>query len=183
MRKLIIIALSILSILLLSSCTIGGSRTGMLNLDNDDRIANARLKQVLEAIKNKDSETLKSLFSKQALSDADDFDKSMEDLFDFFQGEVDSWEKPSGPTVFESNEHGRKTKQINSYYDVSTDKQKYFFLMRDYPVDTEHPDNVGLYLLLIVKSEDEEKIWDGEQKIIYDGKVKIPRVGVYLPIK
>lgn len=183
MRKLIISSILILGMLFLSSCSLGNSRTEMLNRDSDDTKANARLEQVIEAIKNKDKESLKSLFSQKALSEVDDFDGSTNDLLDFFQGEVESWKKSSGPTVFESNDHGHVKKEVSSYYYVNTDKQKYFFLLQDYPVDTDHPDNVGLYLLLVVKSEDREKIYDGDKKILYDGNKDIPRVGIYLPIK
>lgn len=167
----------------LSSCSIGGSRTEMLNRNNDEKKANARLVDIIKALENQDKDALKKMFSKQALSEVDDFDKSIDDLFDFFQGEVDSWEKPSGPTVFESNDHGHKKKEVNSYYYLNTDKQKYFLLLRDYPVDTDHSDNVGLYLILLVKAEDEEKIYDGEQKILYDGNKKLSHAGIYIPIK
>lgn len=183
MHKIIISLMLIFSILFLSSCSVGGLRAEMLNRDNDDAKANARLEQVLEAIKKKDKENLKSMFSRQALKDADNFDSSMEDLLDFFQGKVDSWKKSSGPTVFESNDHGRKKKEVNSYYYVNTDKQKYFFLLQDYTVDTEHPDNVGLYLLLLVKAENREKIYDGDQKILYDGDKEVFHAGIYLPLK
>jgi hypothetical protein len=169
--------------LLLSSCSLGGSRTGILNKDNDDNKAAVRLEQVIEAIKNKDKDAMKSMFSKQALDKADDFNSSVDDLFNFFQGKVDSLEKPSGPTVFESNDHGHKKKEVSSYYYVNTDKQKYFFLLQDYPVDTDHHDNVGLYMLLVVKAEDHEKIYDGGQKILYDGNQEISHAGIYMPIK
>ena len=183
MRKLIICLISILCMLFLSSCSMGGSRVGMLNGDNDEKKAAAKLEQVIEAIKNKDKDSLKSLFSKKALSEAVDFDDNIYALFDFIQGEVDSWKKSSGPSVSEKNNHGHVEKVVSSYYYVDTDKQKYFFLLRDYPVDTDHPDNVGLYLLLVVKAEDEEKIWDGDEKIIYDGNKKLSHAGIYLPIK
>lgn len=183
MQKIIISSILILSMLLLSSCTIGGSRTGILNKNKDDKKAAIRLERVIEAIKNKDKNALKSIFSKQALEEADDFDSKVDDLFNFFQGEVVSWKKPSGPTVFESNDHGHEKKEVSSYYYVNTDKQKYFFLLRDYPVDTDHSDNVGLYMLLVVKAEDEEKIYDGGQKILYDGNQKISHAGIYIPIK
>ncbi len=183
MNKLIISSVLILGMLFLSSCSIGGSRTSMLNIDSDEAKANARLEKVIEAIKNKDKEALKAMFSKKALSEANDFDSSMDDLFNFFQGKVDLWKKSSGPTVFESNDHGEKKKEVSSYYYVNTDKQKYFFLLEDYPIDTDHPDNVGLYLLLAVKAEDREKIYDGTQKILYDGKIKLSHAGIYLPIK
>lgn len=187
MKKVIfkyVLALSLVVMMLfLTSCSLGLSRTEMLNRDSDDKKAGARLEQVIETIKNKDKDALKAMFSKQALDEADDFDGSMDYLFEFIQGEIDSWEKSSGPTVFESNDYGHKTKEVSSYYDVNTDLQKYFFLLRDYPVDTDHPDNVGLYMLLVVKAEDEEKIWDGDQKIIYDGDQKLSHAGIYIPIE
>jgi len=155
----------------------------MLFKDNDDKKAEARLKEVIEALENQDKDALKAMFSEQALDEADDFDDSMDYLFDFFQGEVDSWEKSSGPTVFESNDYGHKTKEVSSYYYVNTDKQKYFFLLDDYPIDTDHPNNVGLYMLLVVKAEDREKIYDGEEKILYDGDQEISRVGIYIPLE
>ena len=183
MNKKLLILLFLINILLLSSCSLGGSRTEMLNKDSDDKKANVRLEEVIEAIENQDKDALKEMFSEQALDEADDFNGSMDYLFDFFEGEVDSWEKSSGPTVFESNNYGHKTKEVSSYYYVNTDKQKYFFLLRDYPVDTDHPDNVGLYMLLVVKAEDEEKLWDGDQKILYDGNQKISHAGIYIPVE
>ncbi|MDD7793075.1 DUF5104 domain-containing protein [Clostridium sp. 'White wine YQ'] len=183
MQKLIIGSILILSMLLLSSCSIGGSRTEMLNKDSDDTKANGRLEQVIEAIRNKDKDALRGMFSKQAADATDNFDSGVDNLFGFIQGKVGSWEKLDGPTVFESNDHGHETKEVNSYYYVNTDKQKYFFLLQDYPIDTDHPDNVGLYMLLVVKAEDEKDIYDGDKKIIYDGDKKISHAGIYIPIK
>lgn len=169
--------------LFLSSCSLGGARTEMLNKDNDDKKADARLEQVIGAIRNQDKDALKALFSKQAQDDADDFDGGVDYLFGFIQGKIGSWEKSDGPTVFESNNYGHNKKEVNSYYYVNTDKQKYFLLLQDYPVDADHPNNVGLYMLLVVKAEDEEKIYDGNQKILYDGNQKISHAGIYIPLK
>ena len=183
MSKFKAIVLLITTICFLSSCSLGGLRTEMLNRESDDTKANIRLEQILDTIKNKDKDTLKSLFSKQALNETDDFDGSVDDLFDFFLGEVDSWEKSSGPGVSETNDYGHITKEVSSYYYVNTDKQQYFFLLRDYPVDTDHSSNVGLYMLLVVKAEDREKIYDGVQKILYDGNQKISHAGIYIPVE
>lgn len=155
----------------------------MLNGDNDEKKAEAKLVKVIEAINNKDKDALRAMFSKQALDEANDFDDRMNDLIIFFQGAVDSWKKSSGPTVFESNNYGHVKKEVSSYYYVNTDKQKYFFLLKDYPVDIDHPNNIGLYMLLVVKAEDEKKIYDGSQKILFDGKKKLSHAGIYIPIK
>lgn len=183
MHKLMISSILILSMLFLSSCSLGGSRTEMLNKDSDDKKADARLEQVIEAIKSQDKDALKAIFSKQALNEADDFDGRVEYLFGFIQGKIDSWKKSDGPTVYDSNDYGHEKKEVSSYYYVNTDKQKYFFLLRDYPVDTDHPNNVGLYMLLVVKAEDEEKIYDGDQKILYDGNKKLSHAGIFIPLK
>jgi len=183
MHKFIICSILIFSMLLLSACSIGGSRISMLNKDNDDKKADARLEQVIDAIKNQDKKALRAIFSKQALHDTDDFDGRIDYLFGFIQGKIKSWKSSDGPTVYGSYDYGHNKKEVSSYYYVNTDKQKYFFLLRDYPIDTDHPDNVGLYMLLVVKAEDEEKIWDGANKIIYDGNKKLTHAGIYIPLK
>ena len=96
------------------------------------------------------------MFFKQALDEADDFDDSMDYLFEFLQGEDTSWERNGGPTVYETNDYGDKTKKINSMYYVNTDKQKYIFYLIEWTVDTDHPDNIGLYTLRVIKAEDRE---------------------------
>lgn len=183
MRKRFICAILTISMFLLSSCSFGGGRSALLNISNDDDLAKSRLKKVLVALKNQDRIELKSMFSQQALKEADDIDGNIDSLFDFFQGKVVSWKKDSGPTVFKSNHYGHNKKEINSYYYVTTDKGKYYFLFEDFPVDTDHPDNVGLYLLLVVKAEDRLKVYDHSQKILFDGEQEISRSGIYLPIK
>lgn len=183
MNKFLISCILIFSLLFLSSCSIGGSRTEMLNKDNDEKKAENVLTHVIDAIKNQDIDALNKIFSKQAVDDADDFDDGVDSLFRFVQGKIISFEKTSGPTVYESNDHGRKKKEVSSYYYVKTDSQKYFFLLKNYPVDTENPDNVGLYMLLVVKAEDKNDIYDGDKKILYDGDKKISHAGIYIPIK
>jgi len=163
----------------------------MLNKSNDEKNAATQIEQIISSIKNKDRETLKSLFSEKAINDTKDFDDNIDYLFSFIKGKIDSWNKSSGPTVFDSNDYGHVIKEVNSYFYITTDEQKYFFLLRDYPVDTDHSDNVGLYMVLVVRAEDENKIWDENNKIIYDriiedGKekiVKLTHAGIYIPLK
>ena len=156
MHRIVVISIIIASVLFLGSCSSGGSRTDMLNKNDDDKKADTRFEQVIEAIKNNDKDDLESMFSEYVLNKADDFDKSMDDLFDIFQGEVESWERNGGPSVYESIDHGHKTKKINSMYYVNTDKQKYIFYLIEWTVDTGHPDNVGLYALRVIKAENRD---------------------------
>lgn len=168
-RKIAIVFLLVFT-MILSSCSLGGGR---MFFDNDDKIANKRLEQVIEAIKNQDRDALKAMFSKNALAEADDFDEHIDYLFEFFQGEVESCDDGGGPIVDEDTEYGKKTKEVKSFFDVITDKQKYVFFLLDYPVDTINPDNVGLYTLRVIKAEDEKA------QLTYWQDMKIP--GIYKP--
>lgn len=91
MMKQILVFLLIASMLFLCSCSLGESRVQMLNKDNDEGKADARLEQIIEAIQSKDKDSLKTVFSKQALNEAEDLDGRMDYLFNFVQGNIKSW--------------------------------------------------------------------------------------------
>lgn len=189
LKRISCIVVIIVGVIIMSSCISYQDRLARLLMSNDEKKSIKRLEQVLDALEDQDAEALKSLFSQKALEETESFEENVDALFELFQGEILTKEKPSGPTVYEGHNDGYsgRWKEISSYYYVQTDKERYFFLMKDYPVDTSHPDNVGLYLLLVVKENDESKIWDESEKIIYDivdGEiVKIPRSGVYIPFR
>lgn len=113
------------------------------------------------------------MFSKKALSEANDFDESMDYLFGFFKGSVTSHKRNAGPLVDESIEHGNKMKESKTWYSVDTDKQKYLFFLLEYTVDTANPDNVGLYTLRVIRVENEKTQFGSWQDM------KIP--GIYKP--
>ena len=71
-----------------------------------------RFKKVIEALEKKDKEALKAVFSKQALSDAEDFDERMDYLFEFFEGTVESWEKEPGGGEVQTGDGMRRKKMI-----------------------------------------------------------------------
>jgi len=184
--KMMLSILFVLTTLLPSSCMKGGGIYDMLGY-NETKNMNMVIERMIEAINEGDKETIKSFFSKSTLEEVDDFDGSVENLFSFIQGTIDSWEKLTGAYTSDSRDHGQRRRIFSSYYHINTDEQQYFFLFDNCSIDTEHPDNVGIYLLLVVKSEDERKIYDGANKILFDsnadGKVEIPRIGIYLPIE
>jgi hypothetical protein len=64
-KRIILMLLILVSLLLFSSC---GRNKG-----SEDERADARMEQIVSTIKDKDNEALKSLFSKKALDEADDF--------------------------------------------------------------------------------------------------------------
>jgi len=141
MCKKVTVLLLLLVVLLLSSC----DKIGGIYVD-DDKKADARMEQIISAIKEKDSDALKSLFSERALGEADDFETDIEYLFKILQGDIDSWER-DGLSSEESIRYGKKTLMIRFAFDIKTDKDLYLCYLIDYITDTINPDNEGVYML------------------------------------
>lgn len=125
---------------------------------NDKKVANEVFEKVIEAIQNQDSTTLKSLFSDKALKEAQNVDESIDELFEYFQGEMLSYNDWGGPGV-ESGKNddgtGRYWKRLNSTYDVKTSQDEYRFAMEYISKDTADADNVGIRSLYVIKLEDD----------------------------
>ena len=144
MRKGIVLIIIILAnLLMLGSCGIMGGRT---IFDDDGKRADPRMEQIVSAIKNNDKEALKSLFSEKALEEAVDFDTDLEYLFDFIQGDIDSWERDSVSSDG-SIRSGRKSLMIRFLIALTTGIDEYHLYVIDYATDTIDSDNQGLYML------------------------------------
>jgi hypothetical protein len=156
--KKIVVLFLLVNILLLSSCSLEGTRTDMLNKDNDDKKADARLEQVIESIKNKDKDGIKVMFSEQALNEAKDLDERIDYLFTLIEGNIKSWDRIGG-SVDETDDYGRKKVKSRFRYNVYTDKEQYLFSILEYTQDANHPENVGVYCLKIINVKDEEPIF------------------------
>ncbi|MEI6100667.1 MAG: DUF5104 domain-containing protein [Eubacteriales bacterium] len=121
--------------------------------DDSTNKANAYMAQIVEAVNNKDKTALKSIFSKKALSEAQDLDTNMDALLVFIKGKIVSFDYTGGSGDNKFN-YGHGYKSYGAVYDVNTDNHKYLFLIEEYTVDTDHPDNVGVYIIHVVKEED-----------------------------
>lgn len=151
MIKKILFLFFLASTFILTSCSFGGVRM----IVSEEKKADARMEQILVAIKAKDREAIKSLFSKQVFEENKDFEKGIDYLFGFFQGDVKSWERDKWSSD-ESIENGNKSVMLRSWYTVSTNKNKYMFFVIDFTEDTINPNNAGLYTLRLIKAEDKK---------------------------
>lgn len=159
MSKKIIVLVLIVNILLLSSCSLsGGSRSDMLNKYNQDEKADDRLEQIIESIKNKDKDSVRAIFSEQALNEAKDLDERMDYVLNFIEGDIKSWESIGG-SIDETGDYGQKIIKSRFRYDVYTDQEQYLFSILEYTKNDKHPENVGVYSLKIVNVKDEEPIF------------------------
>lgn len=167
MKKKLIVIFLLITTLLFSSCSLGG-----LIYDDSREKGDERLEKVLEATTNKDKDALRAMFSETALSETEDIDGRMEYLFDFFQGKV-IYREFGGATGGGEHSYGHVTEEYRSWYTVDTDKEKYFIFMVECTADTDHPDNVGLYMLQVIKAEDEDTQFDGGRETLC--------AGIYMP--
>jgi hypothetical protein len=130
---------------------------------NDEEIADTRFQEIIEAIGRRDKEGLKKMFSINALKEAESIDDDIEYLMQFYKGSIQS--KDGTVVTSDSKNDGEKTKKLECYYTVVTDKDTYIVFFINQVVDTKNPDNLGLYMLQIIKQSDEEEEfdWGGEK--------------------
>lgn len=150
-RKLIMTLFVGVIIFLFSSCyKIERSSTSGKNNMQEEQKADERILQIVSAIKADDESALKSLFSRKAIDEADDFDGELDSLFDFIQGDISSWER-SDWSSDETVRNGGTSLMLRSDYKVVTDVEEYSFFLIDYTVDTIDPNNEGVYMLEVSK--------------------------------
>lgn len=136
-------------LLILSSCSLESL------FMSDSQVVNVQFDKLLETIQSKDKEALKSLFSKQAILDAQTIDSNIELLFDYFQGDNATYEDDGGLVVDEANENGVRTKIIKKTYDVDTSVETYRFAICVVLADSINPDNVGIWSVYVIRMKDD----------------------------
>ena len=132
--------------------------------DHNSEMSNIMFEKVLEAIQSEDREMLASLFAKESIEDMDLFYESVNELFDYFKGNVESYDDSrAGGYAATSQNHGQLTQTMQSIYQVKTSEYEYRFLILFSPVNTVNPDCVGIHSLNVInKNED-----DPEQEHMY----------------
>ncbi|MGN0538301.1 MAG: DUF5104 domain-containing protein [Candidatus Fimenecus sp.] len=157
MKKTAYSVILLVLVLLFGSCT----KTVQISdpvADMDNNLADARMEEIFNAIKKQDTYAIKSTFSKKALAETGNIDDDIDCLLSFIHGEVVSWEREESPIVFDSVEDGEKTKKTVTWYTIKTNEQNYLVFLVDYLTDTMNPENAGLYSLMIINEEYEEKL-------------------------
>ncbi len=176
MKKIILFITIMVLSLVLVSCNSAKSmmhaRENELNASNDNKIADTHFNKIMEALKNEDKEGLKRMFSPNALKEAKDIDGGIDYIMKFYKGNIKS--KDCALEVSDHKNNGEKTKEMKAFYTVKTDKDTYIVFFIDDLVDKKNPDNVGLYMLQIIKESDRAKEFDW-------GGDKTRSAGIYRP--
>lgn len=125
---------------------------------DDKAIAETRLQEIIQALENEDKEGLKSMFSLKAIEEAEDIDAGIDYITALYKGNIIS--KDLAQEGSASINDGGKTSEVKSFYTVTTDVDEYIIFFIDQLVDTKNPNNLGLYMLQIIKLSDREKYFD-----------------------
>jgi hypothetical protein len=123
------------------------------SVDTEDIIADALFEAVYAAIQGKDSQALKSMFSKKALTEAKNIDEGIAYVFDLVQGVAVSWEQERIFPV-DTFEYGKIKNKSDSWYVLVTTEETYIVFMSNYDIDEIDPDNQGLYALRVFRESD-----------------------------
>ena len=134
---------------------------------DEGKMADDRMEQIVAALKEKNIESLKSLFSAKSISEAENFENDFDRLFQFFQGTIETWERDS-LAADRSIEYGKQSLMIRYGILISTDIDDYSLFIIDYNIDTINPDNEGIYMLEIWKQSYDGE-WDSWQERMVPG--------------
>lgn len=174
-RLLLFITSITLSLGLLSCSTsrsVPNARESELNARDDNTIADVRFQNIIEALEKNDKEGLKKMFSPIALKEAKDIDVGIDYIMEFYKGKIKS--KDGTIPRKDSNNDGEKKSELDCMYIVTTDEDTYLVFFIDQIVDTKNPDNVGIYMLQIIKKSDRKNEFDW-------GGAKTKCAGIYRP--
>jgi hypothetical protein len=122
------------------------------------------IKFIITAINERDSSTIKDLFSPKALENSYKIDESINKLFDRFEDEIINYEggdssggsfgPPNGTIMYDTGGYILSTE--NCAYLINYDNITYYNNM---------PEAIGLHSILVTNAEDltDESVWDEEK--------------------
>jgi len=158
----------LLVLALLSTAYLFGG-CGMIHNDTGVK-ADAQMEKIMSAIMDQDKEALRLLFSEKALKEANDFDERIDYLFALFEDNIDNYER-DGWASDGSRENSNKTLMIRFSIVINPDKEEYRLFIIDYYTDTINPDNQGIYMIELIKSENRSSLEPWQDRM---------RAGIYI---
>lgn len=118
--------------------------------ETDEEIEQAQMDAVLSALQEQDADALKALFCQYTLSEATNFDQTIDNLFAYFQGTVTSTYSPGSHTSRE-REEGKEKRDLYLSYDVTTTDQVYRIAIHYCVTNDNAPQQEGIVSLYIIK--------------------------------
>ena len=124
MKKIVsYIVMIIIVIFMLTSCNLVTMVTG-----DYSGLANRNFNALITAMENKDKSAVKALFMDSTINSSENFEKSLDELLEYYNGKMTSYDDvSSGGEFVERNLFIGKRVFMSSYFVVETDGDKYHF--------------------------------------------------------
>lgn len=129
------------------------SLCGCILPKTNEEVAKDNLEQLISRLENNDHDGVKALFASSRISDIENFDKDIDELLDYFDGEFVSHDF-SGPATIDDIDSGIRKKWFIIGADITTNEGRYFVSMYWCALDTADKNNVGIWSLYIFNYED-----------------------------
>lgn len=166
MRKLILSIILLILISTFTSCSNGGID---MVASNDEKIADKTFNEMITAIRLEDDSKIVDMFS-NAIKNEVNLSQSVSMLFDFIHGDIVSFSSASeaGVGVDYRTESGKKRKEVQSAFCISTTENIYHIAIKECVQDEFDDDNVGIMSVYIIESNKwtEDYVYRGDGKWI-----------------
>lgn len=136
---------SIILLLSLSSCKL---------FKSDDEIIKDNVMSFIKALENKNKEEVKSYFAKNKIKDIVNFDQSLDELFNYYQGKYMSYNY-GGSAKYKDSDYNFRSINYQYPIDIKTDIEKYRMYFNWYIEYTTDKDMVGIWSFYIIKEKDD----------------------------
>lgn len=149
------IAIFISSVLIFTSCS--------HEYKSQEEVANEMLDKIVIYLETGDKNSLCKMFSENAKNSNSDFDEQIQNLINYFDGNVLQYKKIETTAGGESIRNGELVEQqiTNAYCDnITTDKDSYILSFSAISIDKENPENEGLSRIWLGKNKDDYVIVD-----------------------
>ena len=149
-RMVCTIIISVLCSIILTSCNLVTMVTG-----DYSGLANRNFNALITAMENKDKSVVKALFIDSAINSSENFENSLDELLEYYNGKMTSYDDvSSGGEFVERNLFIGKRVFMSSHFVVETDGDKYHFDITECVFDSLNPGNVGIKSLYIINDKD-----------------------------
>ena len=179
--KVLFIVLSVICICITICSIIFGCylfKNSELIFDNDRKVSDYFFENLTEAIETENKEQLISLLSKNTVKEVDTIFEDIDELFEYFDGDIESYvDWLGGPYVETSKEGDNVLQEMQSTYDIKTSKGNYRLAISYVTKDTKNADNIGIHSLYVIKLEDDDK-----SEFAYWGDSKFT-LGIHIGVK
>lgn len=151
-KKKVVLLVSCMIAIEISGCHYQSKGEYMANVIREEQdMSDEMMQSIMDALEAQDAKALKELFSPYALEHAENIDKKIAELMEFYPGSNEGYEGNC------SSMGGKHYSRLILYgtYDVMNDGQKYEVRFITMPHNDEEPDKEGLYLIEVMTEEAE----------------------------